>query len=164
MRTVLLALVLCAAGSACGGSGDSGERRLLELRPVLATNSPPCPSKPAKDSSLVRPLDADGKVAECLELGEPIVDAKDVRSAGVGKTQAGAPALSVVLGSVGGANLDGFAERNQGKRLAILTDGNVVSAPEVRNTSFGGRIQVTGLSQEETDDLFRRLNQVIKPG
>lgn len=164
MRAALLALVLIVAGAACDKGDDSGERRLLELRPVLATTSPPCPAEAASKNELVLPLSRDGAVAECLELGPPIVDAKDVRSATVADTPAGAPALSIVLGGVGSANLDGFAARNQGKRLAIVADGAVVSAPEVRFTSFAGRIQVTGLSKEKTDDLFRRLNTVIKPG
>jgi preprotein translocase subunit SecD len=167
VRRSLLALLLCVAGPACDNGDDSGERSLLELRPVLATTAPPCPAAkaPKKDELVVLPLmSPDGKVAECLELGRTIVDAADVRSASVGKTPGGAPALSVVLGSVGSANLDGFAQQNQGKRLAILADGNVVSAPEVRFSSFAGRVQVTGLPQDETDDLFRRLNKLIKPG
>jgi preprotein translocase subunit SecD len=162
VRIALLALVLCLT-SGCGGDDDAEERRLLELRPVLATSPLPCPTGPEEGKGLVLPLEADDKAAECLELGEPIVDGRDVRSATVAKTPGGAPALSVVLGSVGSANLDGFAGRNQGKRLAILAAGEVVSAPEVRFPSFAGRIQVTGLSQEETDDLFRRLNAVIEP-
>jgi preprotein translocase subunit SecD len=166
VRRSLLALLLCVAGLACDKGDDSGERSLLELRPVLAATAPPCPAKaPKKDEVVVLPLmSPDGKVGECLELGRTIIDAGDVRSASVGKTPAGAPALSVVLGSVGSANLDGFAQRSQGKRLAILADGNVVSAPEVRFSSFAGRVQVTGLPQEKTDDLFRRLNKLIKPG
>ena len=74
----------------------------------------------------------------------------------------GAPALSVVLGGVGSANLDGYAQRNQGKRLAIVTQGEVVSAPVLQFTSFAGRIQVTGLSKEKTNDLFTRLNKLIR--
>jgi hypothetical protein len=34
----------------------------------------------------------------------------------------------------------------------------------VQFSSFAGRVQVTGLSKEKTDDLFRRLNKLIKPG
>lgn len=162
-RPFLLALVLCVAGPACDKGDDSRDRSLLELRPVVAATPPPCPEKAPTKDELIRPLTTDGKV-ECLELGQPIVDAADVRSASVGKTPAGASALSVVLGRVGSANLDGFAQRNQGKRLAILADGDVTSAPELRFASFAGRIQVTGLSPEKTDELFRRLNKLIKPG
>jgi preprotein translocase subunit SecD len=160
----LLALGLCGAGAGCNKKSGDAQASLVELRPVLASNPPPCPSKAPKKGELVRPRSVDGTVAECLELGHPIVDAKDVRSATVAETPAHEPALSIVLGGVGSANLDGFAQRNQGKRLAILADGTLVSAPVVQFSSFAGRVQVTGLSKEKTDDLFRRLNKLIKPG
>ena len=54
-------------------------------------------------------------------------------------------------------------QHHQGQRLAILADGSVVNAPAVRFTSFAGRVQVTGLSKEKTEDFFRRLNEKIKP-
>jgi preprotein translocase subunit SecD len=157
----LLALAVGAVGAACNDDDDTADRRLLELRPVVATNPAPCPAKAPEKNELVRPLTIDGKT-ECLELGRPIVDAKDVRSATVAETPAKEPALSVVLGGAGSANLDGFAQRNQGQRLAIVADGTLVSAPVVQFTSFAGRIQVTGLSKEKTEDLFRRLNKLIK--
>jgi hypothetical protein len=89
VRRAVLVLVLCVAGPACGTGDDSGDRRLLELRPVLAATPPPCPDeKPKGDEVVVLPLTADGKV-ECLELGRAIVDAKDVRSATVAETTDG---------------------------------------------------------------------------
>lgn len=164
-RRLPVALLAFAVGGgtsiACGDDG-SGEGSLLELRPVLSASPPPCPDKP-KDKTVL-PRTADGQVAECLELGQPIVDAEDVRSATVGETASKEPALSVVLGGVGSANLDGFAKANQGKRLAIVADGTLVNAPVLHFASFAGRVQVTGLSKEKTDDLFRRLNHLIKPG
>jgi hypothetical protein len=159
----LLAVVLCGVAAGCGDDDGSGEAGLFELRPVLAANPPPCPDEGDGDG-LVLPLNADGKVAECLELGKPIVDAEDVRSATVAETPAKEPALSIVLGGIGSANLDGHAKANQGKRLAIVADGELVRAPVLQFASFAGRIQVTGLSKEKTDDLFRRLNDIVKPG
>jgi preprotein translocase subunit SecD len=159
---LLAALAVSGAAWACGDDGDSKERSLLELRPVLATKPPPCPDKPKKNELGLR--GADGQVTECLELGQPIIDAEDVRSATVAETPSKEPALSVVLGGVGSANLDGHAKANQGKRLAIVADGTLVNAPVLNFNSFFGRVQVTGLSKEKTDDLFRRLNEVIKPG
>jgi preprotein translocase subunit SecD len=157
---LVLAVGLPVTGAACRKS-DSAQRALLELRPVLSSTPPPCATKAPKKNELVRPKTTDGK-AECLELGPPVVDAKDVRSATVADDPSGAPALSVVLGAVGGANLDGYAQRNQGKRLAIVTQGEVVSAPVLQFTSFDGRIQVTGLSKDKTNDLFTRLNKLIR--
>jgi preprotein translocase subunit SecD len=157
----MLVFGVAATGVACSDD-DSGDQSLLELRPVLTSVQPPCPSKAPEKDQVVLPLSSEGKVAECLVMGRPVVDASDARSATVGETTSKEPALSVVLGGVGGANLDGFAERNQGHRLAIVADGAVVSAPVVQYSSFAGRIQVTGLSKEKTDDLFRRLNKLIK--
>ena len=159
----LLAVALCFTGAACQKHGDqAAARSLLELRPVLASNPPPCPTKAPKKGQLVLPKATGGNVVECLQLGPPIVDATDVRSATVAEAPSGEPALSVVLGGVGGANLDGYAQRNQGHRLAIVTRGALVSAPVLQFTSFAGRIQVTGLSKEKTDDLFQRLNKLIR--
>ena len=160
---VLLAITLVAAAAGCGNddSSSSGDRSLLELRPVVSANPAPCAPKAPEKGQTVLPLTANGKT-ECLVLGRAIVDANDVRSATVAETPAKEPALSVVLGATGSANLDGFAQRNQGQRLAIVADRMLVSAPVLQFTSFAGRIQVTGLSKEKTDDLFRRLNKVIK--
>ena len=158
----LFALGLCGAGVACRKDGDSADRALLELRPVLAANPPPCAPKAAAKGQLVLAHSSEGKVTECLVVDKPIVDATDARSATEADTPAGDPALSVVLGAVGSANLDGYAERNQGKRLAIVTRGRLVSAPVLQFTSFAGRIQVTGLSKADTDDLFHRINKLIK--
>jgi preprotein translocase subunit SecD len=166
MRRVLLALLLCVAGLACGKGGSGDDQSFLELRPVLTSTAPPCPAAkkaPKKDEVVVLPVtSSDGNVAECLELGRAIADADDVRSATVGDTQAGEPALLVVFGAAGSSSLDNFAQHHQGERLAILADGSVVNAPAVRFPSFAGRVQVTGLSKERTDDLFRRLNDLIK--
>lgn len=160
---MLLVLGVAATGAGCSDD-DSGGATLLELRPVVSSTPPPCPSKAPEKDQVVLPLNADGKVAECLVLGRPVVDGDDARSATVGETPAKEPALSVVLGGTGSANLDGFAARNQGQRLAIVADGAVVSAPVLQFTQFAGRVQVTGLSKEKTDDLFRRLNKSIKKG
>jgi len=165
LNAVLLAAGLCATGTGCSDNDDdSADRRLLELRPVVSSTEGPCAEaildRDRNDGEVRLPVAADGR-DECLHLARAIVDAKDVRSATVGETPSKQPALSVVLGAAGSADLDGFAERNMGKRLAIVADGDVVSAPAVRSTSFAGRIQVTGLSKEKTDELFRRLDKLI---
>jgi preprotein translocase subunit SecD len=162
LAAAVLALGVGATGAGCKKGHGSADRALLELRPVLASNPPPCATKAPKSGQLVLPQTTDGKVTECLQLDKPLVDAKDVRSATVAETPAKEPALSVVLGAVGSANLDGYAQRNQGKRLAIVARGRLVSAPVLQFTSFAGRIQVTGLSKADTDDLFQRLNKLIK--
>ena len=156
MRRRLAALALAAALGvlgACGDGDDAGSAEGVEpfaLRPVLAESRPPC----AKG---LFPERKDGETVGCLELGPAIVDTGDVRSAALGRTPGG-PSVSVVLGQVGSANLDDFAGRSMGKRLAILVDGRVVRAPAIQTASFIGRVEVVGLSEEEAEKLLKDLD------
>lgn len=159
---LLAGLALGGATAGCGKKEGVSPRSLVELRPVLDTGAPPCKGKAPKGGRVLSRTQ-DGKV-ECLTLGPPIADAGDVRSATVAETPSGEPALSLVLGQVGAANLDGFAKTHDGKRLGLVADGALVSAPVIHAVPFAGRIQVTGLSKEKTDDLFRRLNKLMKLG
>jgi len=59
-------------------------------------------------------------------------------------------------------DLDTLAGTVADPLILIMADGQLVNAPEVRYSSFAGRIQITGLSKEKTDDLFRRLDALIK--
>lgn len=159
---LILAGILGLVGASCQDDPDRqpGEG-LLELRPVLEESKPPCSAPKPAGRVVVLPERKDGTVSGCLELGEPIVEATDVRSATLADTPAGDAAVSIVLGQTGSANLDGFARRSLGKRLAIVVDGDLVSAPTVNFTSFAGRVQITGLSKEKSADFFERLNTVI---
>lgn len=165
MGRLSLALFLAVgAGWACGGQGGGSTTggSLIELRPVLGSDPPPCPKESPRSDETVLPERQEGRVVACLRLAEPIVDASDVRSASLADTSSEEPAVSMVLGRVGSANLDGFARRHQGERLAIVVDEQLVSAPTLRSADFAGRLQVTGLSKEKAKDLFERLNR--RPG
>lgn len=150
-------VVALLAGCGGDGGGDAGkEHRLLELRPVLDTVATPCRAKEEKDGVIVLPETKDGKTVDCLRLGPAVVDDSDVRSAGVGQTPGGA-AVSIVLGRTGATNLDNFAARNLGKRLAIVVRGEILRAPVINSPSFVGRLELVGLDQEEAASLARGL-------
>ena len=87
-----------------------------------------------------------------------------MRSATVGETPAKEPALSVVLGGSGAPTSTASPRRHQGSGWPSWPTAKLVSAPVLNYASFAGRVQVTGLSKEKTDDLFRRLNKIIKTG
>lgn len=156
----MLLLVLAVA---CGGDDDGGTAGLLQLRPVLDSTSPPCEEGSAEGGELVAAEQKDGEVVACLRLAEPIVDATDVRSATLDEGPAGRPAVNAVLGRTGSADLDRFAERSQGKRLAIVVNGELVNAPTIQFPSFAGRIQVAGLPEAQTTDLFEQLQELTRP-
>ncbi|MGH8975475.1 MAG: SecDF P1 head subdomain-containing protein [Acidimicrobiia bacterium] len=149
--------LVAALVTGCGGGKDAPtETRLLELRPVVGSDEPPCDGAPAEGDVIVRPETKDGRTLACLRLGPAVVDDRDVRSAGLGETPGG-PAVQIVLGRAGSANLDNFAARNLGKRMAILVRDKVLRAPTVSSSGFLGRIELIGLSQEEASGLARDL-------
>jgi preprotein translocase subunit SecD len=168
LAVLALAVVTLIGAAGCGGHGKgktSESQRLLELRPVLDSTPPPCPSAAPQKGELLVPESRDGKELACLRLDEPIIDARDVRSATMADTQSGEPAVSVVLGQIGSANLDAFAKTHQGKRLAIVVSGGLVNAPTLPEQffSFAGRVQVTGLAKDKSTDLFNQLNKLVHP-
>jgi len=160
-RLGAVALAVSVVLTACSSdkkASDSG--RFLSLRPVLDTSAPPCPAGSSGNAEPVLPLVKDGKAAECLRLGSPVVDDRDVRTASYSyNLDQAQPEVGIVLGSTGAANLDDFAAGHMGQRLAVVYKGKLATAPVIRTSSFVGRIVVTGLSKAEAEDLFNRLKQ-----
>jgi len=58
-----------------------------------------------------------------------------------------------------------FAEitgQNIGKRLAIVIDGRLITAPTIQSSINGGKGQITGtFTKQEAKDLAARINQAI---
>lgn len=175
-QRALWVVAACVLAAGCGGDGGSGggettgkAAHIFALRPVIGESPPPCPEEAeAADGDGGGPIDVvpetgpEGARA-CLTLGRPLVDASDVRSASVGDLPSGGKAVSIVLGRVGAANLDQFAARSPGKRLAILVKDRLVKAPVVQNRSFAGRIEVVGLSDADATALFEDLRRGQNP-
>jgi preprotein translocase subunit SecD len=64
------------------------------------------------------------------------------------------PFVSITFDSVGARTFENITRLNEGKRLAIVLDGVVHSAPVIREAISGGRAQITGgFTHEEAADL-----------
>ncbi len=64
------------------------------------------------------------------------------------------PYVSITFNKEGGAKFAKVTEENVGKRLAIVLDGTVYSAPVIREKIPSGRAQITGnFSSQESNDL-----------
>lgn len=92
---------------------------------------------------------------------EVVLDGSYINDARVGQDQFGRPVVDFSL-TLEGADI--FAEitrNNIGKRLAIVLDGRVRSAPVIQTEILGGRGQITGVfTQEEVNSLV----SVLKSG
>ncbi len=81
--------------------------------------------------------------------GEYITDARVAID-----SQYGEPYVSLSFDSRGARLFERITGENVGKRLAIVLDGNVYSAPVIRDRIGGGRAQITGsFTMDEAKDL-----------
>jgi len=92
---------------------------------------------------------------EPLLLEEKAVLTGDaLSSAAIGFSQAGFPDVSLELNAEGARKFAEITEKNVGRRLAILLDNKVQSAPRIREAIVGGRAQIEGhFSVEQAQDL-----------
>ncbi|MFQ5735372.1 MAG: protein translocase subunit SecD [Thermodesulfobacteriota bacterium] len=86
---------------------------------------------------------------EVLLTGDSLSDARVAFD-----SQYNEPYVSIVFDSAGSRIFDRVTSQNTGKRLAIVLDGKVHSAPQIREAITGGKAQITGrFTYEEATDL-----------
>jgi preprotein translocase subunit SecD len=72
------------------------------------------------------------------------VSANDVETAQVDFNQLGMPMIAIKLTALGRSKLADFTTQNVGKRLAIVVNDRVLSAPRVVEPITGGQVEVSG--------------------
>ncbi len=74
------------------------------------------------------------------------------------------PEVSIFFNSEGDKLFGEITERNKGKTVAIVVDGEYVSVPNVSQAIYGGQAQITGArSLQEAQSLAGRLNEGALP-
>ncbi|GAB6066306.1 protein translocase subunit SecD [Aquifex pyrophilus] len=129
-----------------------GSTASLELRLVIDSS----PSRKDLEKKLTR----DTEILPSREGDEwfllekvPVITGKDLKTAYVGVDELGQPAVNFELKSEAAEKFGEFTEKNIGKRLAIVLDNKVVSAPVIRSR-ISDRGQITGnFTAQEARDL-----------
>jgi preprotein translocase subunit SecD len=109
---------------------------------------------PPGDEILYGPADRGGRTPYLVEspllmTGDVVTDAR-VRPGG----RLEGPYVAVDLDARGARIFDALTSENVGRRLAIILDGTVYSAPVIKERIPGGHVQITGrFSMEEAHDL-----------
>ncbi|MEO0157423.1 MAG: protein translocase subunit SecD [candidate division WOR-3 bacterium] len=99
--------------------------------------------------------------SEAELTGAYITDSKVTVGGGNDPQIANKPVVLLSFNRQGAARFAQITGRNVGKRLAIILDGTVYSAPVIRERIAGGNAQITGMeSMEEAKDL----SVVLKAG
>ncbi len=71
--------------------------------------------------------------------------------------------VSLELDAEGAKIFDEIASQNKGRQMAILLDGEVISAPTLQSDYYGGRAQITGhFSDKEARDLSSALENPLR--
>jgi len=87
-----------------------------------------------------------------------------LKRAQVGFDQIGSPLVLLEFNDEGAKIFAEITERNIGKPLAIFLDGNLISAPTVREKIPSGKAEITGkFTLEEAKELVRNLNAGALP-
>jgi RNA polymerase sigma factor (sigma-70 family) len=91
----------------------------------------------------------------------PLLDYTAVRSATVTRNaSSGAPEINVEFSPEGKELFAAITRENISRRLAIVLDGHLYSAPVIRSEISGGQAQITGsFTEEEAKELVARINE-----
>jgi SecD/SecF fusion protein len=88
------------------------------------------------------------------DLGPTLMTGEAISKANSAFNQFGAPYVSMEFNSRGAQDFDRITAENVGKRMAIVLDGKVKSAPNIQQRISGGQAQITGtFTLEQTNDL-----------
>ena len=98
---------------------------------------------------------ASGESSDKILLKEiPILDGSMITDARVAYDERGQPVISFTLNAVGAKIFGDFSGANVGKRMAVVLDNKVYSAPVIRERIGGGSGQISGsFSAEEAKNI-----------
>ncbi len=84
----------------------------------------------------------------------PVLDGSMLTDAKVGFDENNQPVINFTLNGQGAKIFAEFTGKSVGKRMAVVLDNNVYSAPNIRERIGGGRVQISGnFKLEEAHDL-----------
>jgi preprotein translocase subunit SecD len=108
---------------------------------------------------------ATGAQTETLQVEKaPLMDYTAIRSTSVTKnTSSGAPEINVEFSEEGKDLFAAITRENINKRLAIVLDGRVFSAPIIRSEIAEGNARITGqFTENEARMLAAKINDAIQ--
>jgi len=97
-------------------------------------------------------------------IKRPALTGENLNAASSSFDQFGNPVVSITFDSRGTRKFGDMTKENVGRRMAIVLDGNVYSAPVLREPILGGKAQISGnFSVTEANDLATVLRAGALP-
>ncbi len=120
-----------------------GQTAKLEFKMVDET--PVVPGQPLPVGSQLLPYPEGGKGATILVNRRAIITGDQLTSASQGyKQEDNSPIVNFSFDSVGGKRFAQITQTSQGKRFAVIVDGQVISAPRINGPILGGSGYIEG--------------------
>ena len=136
------------------GPATAKEPKKEEAAPATETKSEAVPAAGIPEGYELKILSDRGRTETLLLQKEPVMTGDRLVNASVGFDQYGQPIVELQLDGDGAKIFDRVTFQNIGRRLAIVLDGKVHSAPVIRDRIPGGQAQISGnFSSEEASDL-----------
>lgn len=88
---------------------------------------------------------------------EIALDGSHIKTVSVSKDKMGATGVDLSLDVEGGIIFADVTAKNVKKRLAIVSDGKIKSAPSIKTAIPGGQVRVDGFNTEEAENLQKVL-------
>jgi len=113
-------------------------------------------------TSFSLPRDAGSPQVVCLSTDLVLDDSNIVRAVGGTDNRNGRRFISLTLDKAGQARLAAATRQNLGRRMAILFDGMVLSAPLIFEPILGDSVQLSGVDGE-VEEILRVLGNGPSP-
>ena len=157
MKTLIALLASCLI-TAAAIAADIEATPIFQMR--LVAETPTTTSEPMVQMSKSN----DHIMKETVNVEKAVlIDQKALKSASVGKDSLGHPVIDITLNKNGAEQFATVTQQNLHKRLAIVIDGHLNSAPVIQSPITGGKAQISGsFSKEEAKDLAARINAFAK--
>ena len=159
---VSLSACLCIAGAVAGPTAGS---KIFQMR--LVAEGPEAPQSGSLEKiTVTKTNSANGRIyQETFYLQKAVLlDEHDLKDTKVTMNSLShQPEIEFELRTAGQKRFAEVTRQNIGKRLAIVIDGQVCSAPVIRSEITGGKGQITGsFTPQEARELSDKINAASK--
>ncbi|MGA3285589.1 MAG: hypothetical protein ABSD57_14170 [Verrucomicrobiota bacterium] len=158
MKKLLTTLTVCLA-TVVAMAADSATPSVFQMRLVVET-----PSADSEQLILRKTNKETGQVStETLNVQKKVLlNQTALRSAVVSTSRPGYSQIDFSLTAEGKKRFAEITRQNIGKRLAIVIDGQLITAPTIQSVITSGKGQITGnFTEQEAKDLAARINKAI---
>jgi preprotein translocase subunit SecD len=157
MKTIIASIAICLV-VADTRAVDIEAPPLFQIRLVAETPS-------ATSEPMVMVLkSSDQTITNTINVEKAVLmDQAVLKSARVSKDSFGHPTIDITFTKNGAEQFATVTEQNLHKRLAIVIDGHLASAPTIQTRIPGGKAEISGeFSKEQATDIANRINAFAK--